>query len=553
MGRRLGIHAVALAAVLLVLLAVTGTRSVVSADEGAMLAQLDVLERTGQWTLPNPEPEVDPELQWLPLELSERSLDGRWAPFAKHPVHVVLLRPFWEAGGLGGALVLSLAGVVGASVAAAAVAERLRPGAGPAVLWLAGTGSPLLFDGFQVVGHALGAATFGAAAVCALRATDASGRSSRGAWLAGVAIAVAATGLIRSEGVLAGLALGAGFGAAGLVARRRSAVLTGAVAAVTAVAVRVGEPVLLRLALGARSAGVDPSATVDDGFLAARWSGFRITVLDAGYGIDGGEVFLLLALVLAAAAAGVWRIRRDPVLVQALMVAAAASAVLRAVSASFLVPGLLPALPLLAIGVVLARGADLRAWPASAVWATAAGFVALVVATQYGTGGTGEWGGRYYAVALPLLVALAAVAARSGIDDLPAGARRVAVGCFVVIVATIAVGAVRAADRARDSAGLAARAVIDEVDALAVDATVSTRGAVSRFAWEDVLDGRRWFSADPEELDDLLGRLAESDAERLALVTADPDAGTAAAAGAGWTPAERDEVRPGTTVVLLTR
>jgi hypothetical protein len=84
-----------------------------------------------------------------------------------------------------------------------------------------------------------------------------------------------------------------------------------------------------------------------------------------------------------------------------------------------------------------------------------------------------------------------------------------------------------------------------------VDATVSTRGAVSRFAWDDVLDGRRWLTTSGEELAGITDALADDGAVRVALVTADPVVDLAAVEG--WQPGEPVEVRPGTAVVLLTR
>jgi hypothetical protein len=75
-----------------------GTDGLISADEGAMLAQLDLLDRTGDWTMPNPEPIVDPDMDALPLELSDRTDSDRWAPFVKHPAHIALLLPAWRLG-----------------------------------------------------------------------------------------------------------------------------------------------------------------------------------------------------------------------------------------------------------------------------------------------------------------------------------------------------------------------------------------------------------------------------------------------------------------------
>lgn len=554
MRRRLAGHAVALGALLLLLLVLGGTSGVVSADEGAMLAQLDQLERTGSWTRPNPEPDADPDQLALPLELSERTDAGTWAPFAKHPAHLTLLRPAWAVGGLLGVLVVSMAGVVAAAVAAAVLAERMHSGSGVAVLWLTGVGSPLLFDGFQVVGHALGAAAFGWAVVAAVAAAE-SEQTRRLGPLAATGALVTAASLIRSEAVLAGLALGGVLGVGGLLRRRPWAIATGAAAVVAAVAVRLGEPRVVERLLGGgdvSTVSLGSSDAAGRGLLADRWSGFKVSVLDAGYGVDDGEGLLLLGVLLAAAAAMTWRWRRDAGLFRLLAIGAAAAGVGRMLVAGFLVPGLLPATPVLLVGLVLVAPTDARRWPAWVLWGTIAAFACGVVLTQYRTGGTGEWGGRYFAVALPAAVAATAVAAWRGVSGLDERTRRLGVACLVVLAGSLAVGAVRAADRARDASAAVADLVIVAVDGLDVDATVSTRGAVSRFAWEDVLDGRRWLTTDADGVGELVEALAADGADRLAVVTADVSTDLAALDGDEWEAGDPVEVRPGTSVVLLT-
>ena len=357
----------------------------------------------------------------LPLELSERSAVGTWAPFAKHPVHIAALAPFWAVGGYGGALALSVLGVVAAAVAAALLAGRLAPGAEVAALWATGLGSPLVFDGFQVVGHAVGAGLFGLATASALAALDAAGRRGAIGWGVLAAGLAAGAGLVRTEAVLAVVALAAAVAAFGTGVHARAAVL-GAGLGLTAVAVRLGEPRLLRRVLGADSLGTVVATPESEaaGGLAGRWSGFKVTVLDAGYGIDSGEGLLLVAVVLAVAAALAWRLRGDARLVRILAVAAAGAAVLRMVTAEFLVPGLLMALPLLAVALASVRVEHLRPRDASILWAASALFVLAVVASQYETGGTGEWGGRYFAIALPLLVAVS-VGVLASVGDVDAG------------------------------------------------------------------------------------------------------------------------------------
>lgn len=550
MRRRLAIHAVLLALVLVALQVVVGTDGLISADEGAMVAELDLLERTGEWTAPNPEPEVDPDMLALPLELSERSAAGRWAPFAKHPAHIAVLAPLWDLGGYGGVLVASVLGVVAAAVAAGLLARRLSPGAEVAALWVTGIGSPLVFDGFQVVGHAVGAGLFGLAAVAALAALDAERRGAAALALLAVGL-VAGAALVRTEAVLAGVALGVALGALGVDVRRRAAALGGAMV-LSAVAVRLGEPRLVRGVLGADS--LDAVATAEaasGGGLAGRWSGFKITVVDAGYGVEDGEVFLLVSVVLGVAAALAWRSRADVGIVRMLAVASAGAAVARMFTADFLVPGLLMAMPLLAVAVASLRSEHLRPRDASILWVACGLFAVAVIATQYETGGTGEWGGRYFAIGLPLLVAASVHVLSIVGASMPASTRRTAAGALGVVSLTLAVGAVRAADHARAASAAVADAVIAEVDRLDVEATVSARGAVSRFAWDDVLDGRRWFTTGVDHLPVVAEALAVDGVERVAVVlpaSTEPDG----VLGDGWQVETGREVRPGTLVAVAT-
>lgn len=551
MRRGLGFHVLGLALVLLALLPVVGTDGVISADEGAMLAELEVLERTGDWTLPNSEPVADPQMRALPLELSERSGEGRWAPFAKHPAHIALLRPVYALGGYPAVLVLSLASVVAASTAAALLADRIRAGTGPAALWLTGLGSPLLFDGFQVVGHAVGAALAGSAALVALRAAHGVERRSRAVALVATAVLVALLGLVRSEGVLLGLALGAALVVWGCANRTPRAVVAGVASGLAAGAVRVLEPSLMEAVLGGESLGAVGAGSVSGGgsFLSDRWEGFRTTVLDAGYGVEDGEAFLLVAAVCALAGAGIWRWRRDEKLLRLLAVAAALLAVARLLTTEFLVPGLVPAMPVLAVGLL---GLDLRLARdrhAGPLAMTAALFALAVFATQYATGGTGEWGGRYLAIGMPVAVPVAV----GGLCQLSAGlspsGRRTAIAALSVVTATLAAGAVRAAHDARASAREVADAVVATVEGTGVDAVVTDRGAVSRAAWEDVLD-RRWLTTPSAEVASLADRLAAEGTTRIAVVTREPDPLVEAMA-ARWRVAQTTELPGRLTAVAF--
>lgn len=196
-----------------------GRGPIVLADEGAALAELAIVQATGAQAAANPEPELDPELEALPLELSERSTDGRWAPFAKHPVYVTALDMASGAAGRHGPVLLSALGTLLAAAGAGKLGGAIRRDLAVPALWATGLATPLLFDGFLVIGHALGAACVAWAAVAALRALGVTGTRSLLASLAAVGLSVAAV-LVRTEAALLVAALAAGV----LVARMQPGV-----------------------------------------------------------------------------------------------------------------------------------------------------------------------------------------------------------------------------------------------------------------------------------------------------------------------------------------
>ena len=66
-----------------------------------MQIQLDVLERTGDWTLPHPLPIVDPEGDAFPLHGATEYSDG-FTLYGKHPALIYLYRPLHDAFGTAG-------------------------------------------------------------------------------------------------------------------------------------------------------------------------------------------------------------------------------------------------------------------------------------------------------------------------------------------------------------------------------------------------------------------------------------------------------------------
>jgi len=228
-ARPLWNHVVALAVVLVALVPVLGTGASFSADEGAAIVQARHLSRGEGWIVDHPIPEADPSGKAYPLELSAQGRDGT-APFAKHPLYALMLAGADRLGGVTAMVLLSVAGTLMAAALAAALGNRLRPGLARSSLWVVGLASPLLFDGYLVIAHTLGAAFAAGAVVCALRGIEGRGRSTVA--VAGVVVCVTAATLLRNEAVFWSVGLGI---VTGLLALRRRSVV-GVVIAVTSVA-----------------------------------------------------------------------------------------------------------------------------------------------------------------------------------------------------------------------------------------------------------------------------------------------------------------------------
>ncbi len=251
-------HAVALAVVLLSLVPVIGTGVSFSADEGAAIVQAHQLAKGDGWVVDHPLPQVDPTGKAYPLELSFRGNEGT-APFVKHPLYALLLAGADRVGGEVAMVLLSLAGTVAAAALGAALARHLRPGLSRPSLWVVGLATPLLFDGYLVIAHTLGAAAAAGAVLLALRLAE--GRGPRLITAAGAAGCVALAALLRNEAVFWGLGLGLAL--APIAWQRRSRVLGITAAAVVGAAAvaHLGEVAWYDHILGGRPTPSGPTAT----------------------------------------------------------------------------------------------------------------------------------------------------------------------------------------------------------------------------------------------------------------------------------------------------
>lgn len=518
----LGAHLAALALVLLALLSVVGTAASFSADEGAAIIQARSLSEGGGWLVEHPLPEVDPAGVNYPLELSERGGRG-WAPYAKHPLYPLLLAGADRMGGMAAMVLLSLTGTVAAAGLAAALARRLDPALGRVAVWAVGLASPLLFDGYLLIAHTLGAALAAAAVLATVVAFER--RSAARALL--VVPPMAACVLLRSEGLFMAAALAAVSGALALrrSERRWPAAVAAAGASLAGAAAFLVErewtASLVGSAAGEARAIATPAAGT--GLLAGRLKGFALTWLTPSY--SGRPLLgLLLLTMLAALVLAAVTVRRRPAAAGRIAgyssLAAGAAVGALAVGPGNVVPGLLLAFPLASAGLLLVGRRTLRTDGARLAAGVSVLFVLAVAATQYAKGGGGEWGGRYFALAIPIAVPVLLLALRDrGAALAPAVAHRTAAALVVCSVAltTMGVTALHASHRA--NARLVA-AVDRAGQTVAADrpVMVTTEGAMPRFAWP-TFEGQRWLLAGPEGLDDLLDRLGGAGITRVGFVT----------------------------------
>lgn len=518
---------------LFAILLVTRPTQVISADEGALLAEVRTLAETGGWTRPL-HTEVDPDGSWFglhqPIIVGERAIT-----FDRPPTYPLLVVPLWKAGGLIGVLALHVAGVWAAAVLAGRLTERLVAGRGIAAMWLTGVASPLLFDGYWAIAHALVAAGAAAATLGAIRFALDGRRFGLVGWLCGLVVAVG----LRTEPLFMAVGLAAALGVVGwtvAAARWRAwplAVATVGVAGGLFVALRVWQ----RAIEGVGGSGGLPSPSSPNGYLAARISGLRHSVVGSGFGDRVGAAVVLVAAICTVSAVVLTRIGKgSPRVRAALAVAGGLAAVVRLFLPLDLITGLLMAAPLI-VAAACCLPAERWRDPATRVVATTAGLaVAAVIATQHERGGTGEWGGRYFHVVLPLICVVAAVSLDWLVAHRPA-ARTVVVAGLVGAVA-FSVMSLREAARGRHSAE-----VRTELAWAAAQRTgpnpviVNTWIAGGRFAWRHV-DDARYFTVAAEDLDELADRLTAAGVGEWVLL-AQPEDDAAIAGIDGYEVVER--------------
>ena len=516
-------HLLGLALVLLVAVPIVGTNASFSSDEGAGIIQGRSLASGDGWIVDHPMPEVDPEGTMYPLISSERGSKG-WAPLAKHPVYSLLLAGAWRVAGVAGMVLLSVAGTVAAAGVAAALATRLDPVLSRVTVWAVGLASPLFFDSFLILGHTVAAAMAAGATLCAVRAIV----DRRPAMALGVAAFIGGAVLLRSEAVLFAMSLAV---VAFVLALRESSRLpafsVAAAAMGAAVAARFAETAWLARIIGLVPSAIRAPAPIGgDGFIEGRVEGFFITWLMPDYDASPVRIMLLLAM-LAGVVAAAFEARREPstrarVLAPAAFAACAATA--SALVQPAVVPGLLVAFPVLTAGLLVLRRSLFRDLGATVAMATSAVFALAVIATQYETGGTGEWGGRYFALAIPVVVPVVLLALYRQGQTMERVVRQRAMRALVVCSIALTTTALLSMRSSHQEVARPVRS-IERAHEVAGPGRpfISTWQAAPRYSWS-IFDRAPWLMVDRSEIGELRQSLARVGTDRFVFVTASPDA-----------------------------
>ncbi len=438
------IHAAALVVVLAAMSAVVlrGT-GIAYPDEGLYAAQATSLAR-GTWSEERPAirlPGVE-NLNGLGPEWTETN---RYVGYVRHAVYMLVLAPFQKLWGFPGLLVPSVLAGGLAALAAALLARRLDPRLAIAALWLTGLGTPLLFDSLLIAAHALAAATTAWVAVGLAQVL-----LDRKPWnLLWCVPLVALTVTLRSEGVVVMGALGGAVGAVavatclcgGRVRTALPAIGCGALILVAAAGTYFLDAELARRITGSTAeTRVLSRFEGERAYLAQVWaSWFRPWYSDL-------EPQVLVAIgALGTATAGLFhRLARARFALGTtiLLLTGSVCLLFAAFTSRSYITGLFAAAPLLATGLLLLRQSDLSNPITSVILVTATLFATTVVLTGYSEGGAAEWGGRFYAVLLPLLTPVALVGLGRLWDTTDRHLRPVGLGAAIMTSLSIAVIAV---------------------------------------------------------------------------------------------------------------
>lgn len=517
---QLWVHSIALAVLLVALVPVFDSVAPTFPDEGLYSAQVDNLSK-GSWSSERPAADIDPEGRGQAM--AGALVDGdRQIPYARRPAYPLLLTPAYVVFGSAGLLLVSALATWAAALGSALLARRIDRRLDVPTLWLAGVGSPLLFDAYLVMGHGVAAALVAWLVVAACHAVD----DRRLRWLAVGLPAAALVVLLRSEGTIVVAAVAGVLAASAFLPTPRS-------------------PDPLRFGTGCAVAATGATAFLLDGWLARQFSGGLQSdtgsvvsetdplnaawtdLLRPWYG-DGGNAAassVMGALCLVAAVAALKLAPRRTTVPLALLVVAGALSVVRLVEPVDLISGLIPAFPA-ALAIVLLRWSDLRDPVVARLLAVAAVSVAGLLLTVYGDLDAAQWGGRFFHILVPLLAPLAVLGLVRGAEGLGPRERIVAGVAVAVVILSMSALALRVNREGRDANSDLVAGTIELVDQQAnTDRPLVVLGTrvpsgLSRTFWRPLSDGAQLTAqGNPAYLFRVLLAAQASGREELFLVT----------------------------------
>lgn len=420
-------------------------------DEGVYAAQVESLSR-GSWFETQPAPDV-PAVENLNGIGPEVVRGQRYAGYVRHSLFIRWLVPFYRLGGFSGLLLSSvLAGAV-AAFTAALIARRLDPRIGAPALWMTAIGTPLVFDSYLVAAHVLAAATCGLAAVGLTQALIDRRRAS----LIWCMPCVAATVMLRSEGAIVMAALGGAIGLVGLITNRRrlrdgvpTYLIGGLVVVVAAAAYFLDAELARRITgLGEPTQTFSRFEKADREYLPQIWA----SLLRPWYTNVFPQPLIALGSLSVVLSALLHRLLgpRRAFISLSILSFGAALLLVEARESGWFVTGLFAACPLLPAGWILLRRSDMSRPTASVGAVTIVVSAVGIILTAYTEGGATEWGGRFYAVLLPLMVPLALLGLGHAVEELPRHARRVAVAAALVTSLSLSALALQSNAQAREN------------------------------------------------------------------------------------------------------
>lgn len=517
---------------LLLIIATTLVRSdaYVYIDEAAVYAQVDVVD-DGSWTVPRPLGAADDRQQWSPMNNST-VVGDRFAPFPNHPLHVLLASAAHDLGGRVGVRALSTFGVLAAAASAGLIASVVGRREAIAAVAITALASPLLFDAQLVVAHALAAPLAGALAYLAFVRPEASFlvRALGSA-------ALAATGsLLRSEFVLFALAVAVVTIASAPERRRGSSLVVSLGAVIGAVGAYLLEPVWIGELVGQ---GIDPKviSSGSRGGATGRAESVLTVLVDTG---SAGAVPLVLAVVLSAVAVAIARWRPTAMPVAAVAAAAASAMAVAKLFAPAVVPGIVWAFPMLTVGLLIVRRAQLVGLASQALLACGL-FAVAVLILQYRDAGGFEWGWRYVHIAVPVLVAALAAPVVSFLDSARTLEQRIVVAGVAAVALLVPVSGVLQQRRHVDATAELLSSVDAAMERTDAELIVSTEPLFGRYVWQQSVAGRV-ATTDRQDSSGLLAAAEEGGFDRVLLVWAGDQP---APALSGYSPASEVVPLPG--------